>query len=922
VKPTVPIGHRAVGLFIAVAIAIAPALSKADDSGHIPAYKDAKVGVDARVADLLARMTPEEKFWQLFMVPGEVTPANRAQFRHGIFGLQVGADAQGGADQQMLSYDTHENAASLAHRINAMQRYFVDETRLGIPMLPFDEALHGLVRGDATAFPQAIGLGASFDANLVGAVGKAIAVEAKARGLRDLLGPVVNIADDVRWGRVEETYGEDAYLTTLLGSAFMRAIESENVIATPKHFIANVGDGGRDSYPIEKSARWLDEVQFPPFKAAVEQAHVRSLMTAYNSVDGTPASASPWLLTQTLKDEWKFRGFVISDAGAVGGANVLHHTARDYAQATAMAIGAGLDVIFQTQVEQAELFLPPFLDGSIAQARIDDAVARVLRAKFELGLFDHPYVDENAARRPLQNGAHRELARQAALQSFVLLKNRHGALPFANPKTLLVLGEDASEARLGGYSGKGIGTISILDGLKQRAGKATKILYAQGSARNTDDYLTIDAAHLRHDGAPGLQAAIFDSAELSGVPVAQRVDPVVDFHWMLAPPDARAAADNYSLRWRGELLAPGAGRYRVGLEGNDGFRLYLDGKLVIDRWTKASFHRDLVDVDFSDGGHHPIIVEFREMRGGGRIRLLWNAGARDDGEARRAQARALAREADAIVVVAGIREGEFRDRASLDLPGDQEALIHAMHATGKPLIVVLVGGSAVTMQHWDAEADAILAVWYPGEAGGEAVAQTLFGDANPGGRLPITWPLSTAQLPLVYNHKPGGRGDDYDNLSGEAQFPFGYGLSYTTFAYSNAVLDRAQIKPGEAATLRVTVQNTGARDGDEVVQLYVRPMQSTLAQPVLALRGVQRVHLKRGERRTLAFAIGPQVLATLDRDRRWTVEPGAYRLMVGASSRELPLKQTLTVVRAIGSARPIASARPAGPVDFDRTPHR
>jgi len=863
------------------------------ENGKVPLYKDARAPVAARVADLLARMTPEEKFWQLFMVPGEVTPANRAQFRHGIFGLQIGADAQGGAAQQMLSYDSHENAESLARRINAMQHYFVDETRLGIPMLPFDEALHGLVRDDATAFPQSIGLAASFDAQLLGAVGKAIAVEAKARGLRDLLGPVVNIADDVRWGRVEETYGEDPHLTTVLGSAFMQAIETENVIATPKHFIANVGDGGRDSYPIEKSVRWLDEVHFPPFKAAVDQAHVRSLMTSYNSVDGTPASANPWLLTRTLKDDWKFRGFVISDAGAVGGANVLHHTARDYAQATAMAIGAGLDVIFQTQVEQAALFMPPFLDGSIAASRIDDAVARVLRAKFELGLFDHPYVDEAAARRPLQNGRHHELAQQAALQSFVLLKNRNGALPFANLKTLLVLGEDATEARLGGYSGKGIGTTSILDGLKQRAGKTTKVLYAQGSARNTDDYVTVDATHLRHDGAPGLQAAVFDSAELSGAPVAQRVDPTVDFHWMLAPPDARLAADNYSVRWRGELLAPAAGRYRVGLEGNDGFRLYLDGKLVVDRWTKISFHRDLVDVDFTDTGRHPIVVEFREMRGGGRIRLLWNASARDDGEVRRAQAREFARDADAIVVVAGIHEGEFRDRASLDLPGDQEALIHAMHATGKPVIVVLVGGSAVTLRNWIDDADAILDAWYPGEAGGSALAQTLFGDSNPSGRLPITWPLSAAQLPLVYNHKPSGRGDDYDNLSGEAQFPFGYGLSYTTFAYSNPVLDKTRIKPGESATLRVTVQNTGARDGDEVVQLYVRPLQSTLAQPVLALRGFQRVHLRRAERRTLAFTVAPQTLATLDRDLNWTVEPGTYRLMIGASSRELPLKLTL-----------------------------
>jgi beta-glucosidase len=878
-------------LLLAAAVAATPAAQARDDGGT-PLYKDARAPIDARVADLVARMTPEEKFWQLFMVPGDVTPTSREQFRHGIFGLQVGAATQGdGAAQQMLRYDTHENAYALAKKINAMQRYFVEETRLGIPMLPFDEALHGLVRGGATAFPQSIGLAASFDPALLGDVGRAIAVEGKQRGLRDLLGPVINLADDVRWGRVEETYGEDPYLTTVMGTAFMRAIERENVIATPKHFIANVGAGGRDSYPIDMSTRWLEDLPFPPFRAAVEQVHVRSLMSSYNSVDGTPASANASLLTRTLKQDWGFRGFVISDAGAVGGANVLHHTARDYAQATAQAIGAGLDVIFQTSVDQYTLFIPPFLDGTISPARIDDAVARVLRAKFELGLFEHPYVDEDAARRATDATSHKALARLAALRSFVLLKNRNDALPLQRPKSILVLGEDAVEARLGGYSGTGNSPISILDGLKQRAEPGTRVVYAQGSRRDADECVAVDAAHLRHGMAPGLEAAYFDSPDLSGAPAFERVDANIDFRWILGPPTDKIASDNYSARWRGELLVPAPGRYKIGLEGNDGFRLYLDGKLVVDRWEKVSFHRDLADLDFAAAGSHPITVEFRELRGNARVRLIWNAGVHDDGEVRFAQAPERARDADAIVVVAGIHEGEFRDRASLDLPGDQEKLIQAMHATGKPVIVLLVGGSAVTMQRWGDDADAILAVWYPGEAGGEAVAQVLFGDSNPAGRLPMTWPLDAAQLPLVYNHKPSGRGDDYDNLSGEPLFPFGYGLSYTRFRYSEPTLSKARIGRGDTASLRFTLTNTGTRDGDEVVQLYVRPLLSQLAQPVLSLKGFQRVHLKRGERRSVVFTVDAQTLAPLNR----TVEPGDYRLMIGGSSRELPLKQTLRV---------------------------
>ncbi|TLY50033.1 MAG: beta-glucosidase [Gammaproteobacteria bacterium] len=881
--------------------ATASASAQASGEENPPPYKNAKARIDDRVADLIARMTPEEKFWQLFMVPGDVTAQNKDRFKHGIFGLQVGAAPQGGgAAQQMLNYDTSENAYTLAQKINAMQRYFVEDTRLGIPMLPFDEALHGLVRQGATAFPQSIGLAAGFDPAMLAKVGHAIADEAKVRGLRDLLAPVINIADDVRWGRVEETYGEDPYLTTVMGLAFMGAIEGANVVMTPKHFIANVGDGGRDSYPIDRSARYLEETHFPPFKAAVKQAGIRSLMTAYNSVDGVPATANRWLLTQTLKHDWGFKGFVISDAGAVGGANVLHGTGRDYSDATAQAIGSGLDVIFQTGVEQAGLFMPPFLDGSIAQARIDDAVARVLRAKFQLGLFEHPYVSEQAARNSLRDTSHKALARQAALQSFVLLKNRNGALPLKQPRSLLVLGADATQARLGGYSGTGNVPVSILDGLKQRAGDRVRILYTKGSARVVADFVSVDSAWLSHvdakgSRAKGLAASYFTSLDLSGKPAVERIDEKVDFQWTLLPPHAALSTDNYSVRWHGEITAPAACACKIGLDGNDGYRLYLDGRLLVDRWDKVSYHTDLVDFDFAAGKPYPIVVEFREPKGNAHIKLVWNAGLHDDLQAQLDAARDLAKQADAIILVAGITEGEFSDRARLRLPGNQEQLIHAMRQMGKPLIVLLVGGSAVTMPSWYADADAILDVWYPGEEGGGAVAATLFGDYNPAGRLPFTWPIDEAQLPLVYNHKPTGRGDDYNNLSGEAMFPFGYGLSYTQFRYSGLHLSRKKISQRETATLSFDLANIGAVDGDEIAQLYIRPLLSTVAQPVLALKGFDRIHLKHGEQRRVTFVIRPETLEVLNKDMQWHAEPGDFRLMVGPSSKELRLKETLSL---------------------------
>ena len=341
-----------------------------------------------------------------------------------------------------------------------------------------------MVRQGATAFPQSIGLAASFDTTLVAKIGTAIANEARARGLRDLLAPVINMATDVRWGRVEETYGEDPYLTTVIGHAFMNAIERQNIIVTPKHFIANVGDGGRDSYPIEMDKHFLEEIHFPAFKDGVKNIGIRSLMTSYNSVFGTPATSNKWLLTTKLKTEWGFKGFVISDAGAVGGANVLHFTAKDYKDATAQSINAGLDVIFQVDYNHYKLFLPAFLDGSIPKSRIDDALSRVLKAKFELGLFEHPYVDESIAEKMLSDQSNHNLAKEAALKSFVLLKNDNNTLPLKSEKQILLVGEDAIEARLGGYSGTGNNKINILEGLKNAVSNNVKVNYVRAVAGN------------------------------------------------------------------------------------------------------------------------------------------------------------------------------------------------------------------------------------------------------------------------------------------------------------------------------------------------------------------------------------------------------------------------------------------------------
>ncbi|WP_341906243.1 glycoside hydrolase family 3 N-terminal domain-containing protein [Fluviicola taffensis] len=857
-------------------------------------YKDATQPVEVRVKDLLSKMTIEEKFWQVFMIPSDGDTTD-GKLKHGIFGLQLSANAQGDAGGQLLSYNTSDNASQLVKKINNTQRFFVEKTRLGIPIIPFDEALHGLVRNDAASFPQAIAMAATWDTTLIKLAAGHIAEECKVRGIRQILSPVINLATDVRWGRTEETYGEDPFLTTQMGLAFVRAFESRGIITTPKHFVANVGDGGRDSYPIHLSERALEETHFIPFKQVIQLGNARSIMTAYNSLNGTACSSNKWLLTEKLKDEWKFKGFVISDANAVGGELVLHRTAKDYAESGAHAINAGMDVIFQTDITHASLFYPAFENGLVDTNRLNDAVSRVLRAKFELGLFEHPYVSEEID----ENTLHQEgsiLSRQVAKESIVLLKNEQKTLPIPySTKRIALFGADAIEARLGGYSGPGYRKVSILQELGNHIDKKATITYSEGASRYDLSYEIISTNYLTSDGTPGLKAAYFDNTELNGTPIYECKNEAIDFHWTLYSPHEKLKADHYSARWTGELTAPENGNFQIGLEGNDGFRLYLDDKMLIDRWNKQSYHTDLVNYSFKKGKKYAIRIEFHETQGDGKLKLLWNATTKTDWKKEIDKSVKIAKKSDIAIVVAGITEGEFQDRASLKLPGHQEELIQALNATGTPVVVLIVGGSAVSMENWIDGTNAVAMLWYPGQEGGRAVSDFLLGEVNPSGKLPITFPMNEAQLPLVYNHQPTGRGNDYNNLSGQPLFPFGFGLSYTQFAYSDILLDRSVISKNEKAIVRFKLKNVGTRDGDEVVQLYIKDILSSVVRPVQELKGFQRIHLKAGEEKEVAFEITPELLEQLDTDLKPIVESGEFRIMIGSSSRDLPLKTILTI---------------------------
>lgn len=864
---------------------------------QLPIYKDASYTTEQRVADLIKRMTPTEKFWQLFMIPGDLG-SNPALYKNGIFGFQVSAaSSQTGVGGQLLQYNTKENALLLAQKINQIQRYFINETRLGIPFIPFDEALHGLVRNGATAFPQSIALAASFDTSLMRDVSTAIANETKSRGIRDILSPVLNIATDVRWGRTEETYGEDPYLVTQMAAAYLRSFESAGIVTTPKHFIANVGDGGRDSYPIHLSESFLDELHFPPFKHAVQQIGARSIMTSYNSVNGSASSANNWLLNKKLKQDWGFKGFVISDAGAVGGTTVLHHTTKDYPESGAAALINGLDVIFQTNYDHHQLFIAPFLDGTIPQERIDDAVARVLRAKFQLGLFDDPYVDETIAAKWVNNTLHKSIAKEAAIKGAVLLKNSNNVLPLGNKiKKIAVFGKDAIDARLGGYSGPGNGVINILEGIKKRANKGQEIFYAEGAGINGERFTLVTDSNLYSDASlknKGLTADYFSSLMPGESLRKTHIVKDINESYTFMSPDSSITSDHYSIRYSGFLKPNKTGNYELALEGNDGYRLYLNNQLLINQWTKVSYHRSIAKTYLEKDKSYQLKIEFFESKGNGKIKFLWKESELDSAEIKIKEAVELAKLVDINIIVAGIHEGEFQDRSTLNLPGNQEALIKAIAATSKPIIVLLVGGSAITMQKWIDKVNGIMMVWYPGEEGGNAIAELLFGDENPSGRLPITFPQTEGQLPMVYNHKPTGRGDDYHDLSGEPLFPFGYGLSYTQFKYSNLLFTKDTLQGTDTIKVRVDITNTGNKIGDEVVQMYIRDEVSSLATPVLSLKAFSRIQLNPGQTKTVEFDVNASMLSLINETGMRVTEQGFFRIMIGPNSKELVLKRNL-----------------------------
>ncbi len=842
---------------------------------YLPPYRDPALPVEARVEDLLARMTLEEKLNQI-----------RSDNRDEVW-KTAAATTGFGEVYDILRPLSPRDAAELTNRTQRLAR----RSRLRIPIIIRDEALHGLVANGATSFPQSIALAATWDPELVGRVASAIARECRVRGVRRVLSPVINVTRDARWGRVEETYGEDPLLTSRIAVAYVRALEQQGVATCPKHFVANVGDGGRDSHAIHMTEQELREVYLAPFEAVVREGGARSIMTAYNSVNGRACSANRWLLRDLLKGEWEFTGVVGSDYGAASGVLHAHRNTGSEMETAAADLNAGLDIEWPNVYIWGQPLEEALAKGLTSHAALDDAVRRMLRNKFELGLFEDPLTDPDEAERVVQCAEHRAIALEAARKAMVLLRNRNRTLPLSKSIRRLALIGNAARGGMpiGGYSGWGMPTVGVMDGLQAKLGENVEIEWAPGggsaSQPLTEPLTTCCFRELRGE--------YFANRDLAGAPVLVRGEQKLDFVWTGGSPGEGLGATNFSARFTGKLIPPTTGRYTIALRSDDGVRLYLDGELVISNWTIHAPTTDRAEVRMVKGQPLDLRLEYYQAEGEAVLQLGW--GVQEEVDPGIAEAVRVARGADAAIVVGTIREGEGQDRSSLDLPGSQGAVIRAVAATGVPTVVVLIAGAPVTMADWLESADAVLAAWYPGQEGGTALADVLFGDTNPGGKLPITFPRSVGQCPLYYNPAPSGRGYDYVDSTGQPLYAFGHGLSYTTFGYSDLQVTPAEASPGEPIDISFTVSNTGDVAGDEVPQLYVRDVVASMVRPLMELKDFTRLTLEPGEKRRVTFRLSQDQLAFWDQNMRRIVEPGQFDVMVGTSSSDIRLRGAFTV---------------------------
>lgn len=826
-----------------------------------PLYQNPNAPIAERVDNLLSLMTLDEKLAQLNSGAALV---KKGEVGVGSFGFM----------------SMHLAPAAAAEEYNRLQRSQVENTRLGIPGVRSGEGLFAYMGAGSTSFPQPIGLAATFDPDCVSRMSAVLARELRSRGIRRVLAPVVNLTRDPRWGRTNETFGEDPYLSGVMGAAYVRPMEAAGLSTMVKHFVANMGLDGQFTGPVHFSERLLRENYFPAFKACFD-AGASSVMMAYNTLDGIPCATHQWLITDVLKGEWGFQGYVSTDGGSsqlIYDEQGIYETPESVAAAL---MNAGCDNSSPTWFFQEPL-KKALEEGAVSPERLDDAIRRILRQKFESGLFDGPYADPEAAARLNNAPEHRAEALDIARKALVLLKNDNNTLPFSQEvERVAVVGPLADWLLVGHYGGYGRPEVTVVEGV-QNLLPGAKVLYEKGVEMQYFAYPAIDEMHFTE----GLKAEYFDNANLEGAPVYTRDETAIEYDWKAGSPEG-LPTDNFSARWAGKLKSPVSGTVKLGATVDDGVRLWLDGQLVIDMWSGGARRLAEAEVVLEKGRAYDLRMEYYDGGFNAHAQLGWDIDVRENIP----RAVAAAKASDVVIAVVGMYENENWDRADLDLAEEQEELIRELAKLEKPMVVILQTGAVITMAGWIDEVDAVLVAWYPGCEGGNAIAQSLFGDYNPGGKLPITFPQVTGQAPLNYNRLPKGKGAiTFIGVGNAPQFCFGHGLSYTSFEYSDLRLSAGEANLEDTITLSFQVKNAGSRAGDEVPQLYIHDRYASVAQPVQKLADFQRIHLEAGESREVVFTLSPEKLKIWDINMQHVVEPGEFEVMVCSSSEDIRLR--------------------------------
>jgi beta-glucosidase len=826
---------------------------------------------------------------------------------------------------------------TLEEKVQQMKDVAPAIERLGVPAYNWwNEALHGVARsGLATVFPQAIGFAATWDDSLVFRMATVISDEARAKhheyvrngsfgryqGLT-FWSPNINLFRDPRWGRGQETYGEDPFLTGKVAVQFIRGLQGDDpkyfkTIATVKHFAVHSGpEPERHAFDAVVSERDLRESYLPHFEMGIREGGAYSLMCAYNRIDGKPACASDMLLADILRGEWKFPGYIVSDCGAIDDIYLHHKVVQSAPEAAALAVKTGTDLdcgrVYPNLAEAVK-------QGLISEAQIDTSLTRLFLARFRLGMFDPPEI-VRWARTPfsvLDQPAHHELARQVARESIVLLKNERGTLPLRKDLgTIAVIGPNADQWRmlLGNYNGIPSDPVTPLRGIREAVSRHTRVLYAKGSdlADGFPLLETIPSSALRTPGGRrGLAGAYFSSRTLEGSPVFTKTDTTVEVDWHEGAPRQTMNPNDFGVRWTGTLRPPATGTYRLGVTTTMRAEVTLDDSIIV----RTSYPQR--DDEFPDprlaqsepirleAGHaYRIKVDAHESYGEAELELVWSTPI----ASLEADAVAAAKQADAVVMFLGLTarlEGEemsvtldgFRggDRTSIELPGAQQRLLERIVAVGKPTVLVLLNGSALAVNWAQGNVPAIVEAWYPGQAG-NAIADVLFGDYNPAGRLPVTFYGSVSDLPAFDDYRMAGR--TYRFFKGQPLYPFGHGLSYTTFTYANLRTSADSAGRNDTLLVSVDVANSGKRSGDEVVQMYVEHVGSSVERPIRDLRGYRRLTLEPGETRAVQLPLPISSLAYWDGNgHRWVVEADQVRIRIGASSADLRLDHVVQITR-------------------------